>query len=169
MHGRNIEIKARMTNPERISEKAHALSDSSPVTLIQTDTFYHCPNGRLKLREFQDGHGELIFYNRADGNNPKLSKYYRFETDRPKDLHQILRLGYSIIGVVHKTRILLLHGQTRIHLDDVENLGKFIELEVVMTQNQSEEEATGIAEKLMRELGISPDDLIDRAYIDLLT
>lgn len=169
MQGRNIEIKARMANPELTSIKAHALSDTAPEKLIQTDTFFHCPNGRLKLREFGNGNGELIFYNRTDGSKPKLSQYYRYETNAPEDLLQILHLSFNVKGVVRKTRVLLIYGQTRIHLDDVENLGKFIELEVVMSQDQTQDEATGIAENLMHELGISTDDLIDKAYIDLLS
>ena len=59
-------------------------------------------------------------------------------------------------------------GQTRVHLDEVEGLGTFVELEVVLRPDQSPAEGTLIATGLMKKLGISDDQLVDRAYLDLL-
>lgn len=39
-------------------------------------------------------------------------------------------MSLGIKGVVKKTRHLYIHEHTRIHIDDVENLGKFVEIEV---------------------------------------
>ncbi len=80
----------------------------------------------------------------------------------------MLELAYGIRGVVRKTRYLYLAGQTRIHLDDVEGLGRFMELEVVLEEGQSDAEGQKIAEDLMSALGVERDDLIDGAYMDLL-
>jgi predicted adenylyl cyclase CyaB len=71
-------------------------------------------------------------------------------------------------GVVRKTRYLYLAGQTRIHLDDVEGLGHFMELEVVLRADQSDAEGQAIAEDLMVRLGVRKDDLLEGAYMDLL-
>ena len=71
-------------------------------------------------------------------------------------------------GVVRKRRELILIGQTRVHLDDVEGLGHFMELEVVMREGQSNEDGQQIAQGLMSELGIEESDLIACAYIDLM-
>ena len=168
MQGRNIEIKARVPDRDRTLKRALTLSDTKPVTLHQTDTFFNCPNGRLKLREFENGTAELIFYNREDSSQPKMSEYYRYETVNASLLSQILDKGFHIKGIVRKQRVLLHHGQTRIHLDQVEGLGDFLELEVVLTPDQSEEEGGAIAQNLMQKLGISTEDLIEQAYIDLL-
>ena len=70
--------------------------------------------------------------------------------------------------MVRKERRLFLVGQTRIHLDRVDNLGDFVELEVVMEPTQTMEDGVDIAYRLMEALGISERDLIDCAYIDLL-
>ena len=67
-----------------------------------------------------------------------------------------------------KTRYLYLVGQTRIHLDDVEGLGQFMELEVVLEEGQSDADGQRIAEVLMSALGVESEDLIDGAYMDLL-
>jgi predicted adenylyl cyclase CyaB len=77
-------------------------------------------------------------------------------------------LAYGIRGVVKKNRYLYMVGQTRIHLDEVEGLGHFMELEVVMREGQSDAEGQAIAEDLMRRLGIREDALIEGAYMDLL-
>jgi predicted adenylyl cyclase CyaB len=68
---------------------------------------------------------------------------------------------------VRKERELFLAADTRIHLDEVESLGHFLELEVMLSGG---DEAAGRARcsELMRALGVNDADLIDRAYIDML-
>lgn len=58
-------------------------------------------------------------------------------------------------------------GQTRIHLDDVVGLGKFMELEVVLKPGQTDAQGQAEAELLMAKLGIKETDLIDSAYMDM--
>jgi adenylate cyclase class IV len=70
---RNIEIKARIVSTEAMHPIAVALADSGPTPIAQGDTFFACDAGRLKLRDFGDGRGELIFYRRADDAGPKTS------------------------------------------------------------------------------------------------
>lgn len=81
---------------------------------------------------------------------------------------ETLSAALGVIGTVRKHRVLYLSGQTRIHLDDVEGLGDFLELEVVLDDGQSTAEAERIANDLMAQLGITGDDLVAVAYIDLL-
>jgi len=166
--GRNIEIKARIEDPGFVFNKAREISDTDPQIINQVDTFFKCATGRLKLREFPEGNGELIFYNRQDSSGPKLSEYIRYETPNPRMLYDILKESNGILGVVRKERKLLIIGQTRIHIDHVENLGHFIELEVVLDNNETVEYGTEIADNLIRILEIKSENLIDSAYIDLL-
>lgn len=79
-----------------------------------------------------------------------------------------MKLALGIIGSVKKTRYFFLYEQTRIHVDRVENLGDFLELEVVLLPKQSAEEGKEIAEFLMNKLDIVKENLIKEAYIDLL-
>jgi predicted adenylyl cyclase CyaB len=113
-------------------------------------------------------HGQLIYYERPDQDGPKRSDYYISETSNPQALKKVLGLAYSIRGVVIKTRYLYMVGQTRIHLDDVEGLGQFMELEVVMCEGQTDAEGQRIVEDLMQKLGILKEDLLEGAYIDLM-
>ena len=164
----NIEIKARVKDFESLRQAAARRSDTPCQIISQEDTFFHCPQGRLKLRELAQNRGQLIYYQRQDVTGPKHSEYMIYETDSPASLKLILAKAFGIRGVVSKTRYLYLAGQTRIHLDDVQGLGKFMELEVVLLPGQTDAEGQVIAASLMHELGIHEQDLIDSAYMDLI-
>jgi predicted adenylyl cyclase CyaB len=110
----------------------------------------------------------LIYYLRSDQEGPKRSDYHIFETPDPENLKRILQLAYGIRGVVRKTRYLYIVGQTRLHLDNVEGLGQFMELEVVMQEAQSDAVGQKIAEGLMSSLGVEKGDLLEGAYMDLI-
>ncbi|XP_041576624.2 uncharacterized protein [Taeniopygia guttata] len=136
--------------------------------LLQTDTFFHVPRGRLKLRRTQDGRGELIFYERPDRAGPKLSLFSTSPTADPEGLQAVLSQSLGVLGTVRKERLLLLLGQTRLHLDRVEGLGDFLELEVVLRPEQSEQDGQRVAQELLRDLGVADSDLVPGAYLDLL-
>jgi len=138
------------------------------VELRQHDIFYRVESGRLKLRQFPEGPAELIRYQRADTAGPKTSNYDIFRTDDGQALHGILTAALGIRGEVTKVRTLVMVGRTRIHLDEVEGLGSFLELEVVLAEGEHEAAGQAEADVLMEKLGIGPDDLVTGAYIDLL-
>ena len=164
----NIEIKARIRDFAEIKSRAARLSDISPQVIPQEDTFFSTPQGRLKLRVISESQGQLIYYRRPDQEGPKRSNYHISHTSDPANLRRVLELAYGIRGVVRKTRYLYLVGQTRVHLDDVEGLGQFLELEVVMRDGQADAEGEAIAKALMASLGVEKSDLLEGAYMDLL-
>ena len=164
----NIEIKARVRKFDELRQRAEALSDSPVQVIHQEDTFFNTEKGRLKLRVLATDRAQLIYYVRSDQEGPKRSNYHIFETPDPENLKRVLELAYGIRGVVKKTRYLYMAGQTRIHLDEVEGLGHFMELEVVMQAGQSDAEGQEIAEKLRVDLDVEKADLLEGAYMDLL-
>jgi predicted adenylyl cyclase CyaB len=163
----NIEIKAVVNNFSRLKYLVELISDSPCKVLHQEDTFFNVPEGRLKLRIFSRGRGELIFYSRTDIEGPKRSEYTISKTDDPYSLKASLSFALGVRGTVRKRRFLYKVGQTRVHLDKVEELGNFIELEVVMRPEQKVSEGVAISEALMSKLEIRNEDLIEGAYIDL--
>ncbi|MCU0487056.1 MAG: class IV adenylate cyclase [Anaerolineales bacterium] len=165
---RNVEIKARVTDLASIEVQASMLAQPGPRLIIQEDIFFFVPQGRLKLRKFDAAHGELIYYEREDTLEPKESFYLRSATADPDGLTETLKAALGLRGVVRKQRTLYLVGQTRVHLDRVEGLGDFVELEVVLGEGQSVEDGAQVAQALMQALGIRADGLITGAYIDLL-
>ncbi|MGE8687010.1 MAG: class IV adenylate cyclase [Achromobacter sp.] len=165
---RNVEIKARVDSLAAIEPLAAAMSGQEPVSIAQDDTFFACANGRLKLRAFADGTGELIFYRRSDSAGPKESFYVISRTDAPDSLREALTLAYGTVGRVRKQRRLYMAGRTRIHLDLVEGLGEFLELEVVLREGETPDAGMEEARSLMAGLGVAPEQLVSGAYVDLL-
>jgi predicted adenylyl cyclase CyaB len=165
---RNIEIKARIASVDELMPRARALARRDAQRIEQDDTFFRVPHGRLKLRTFADGSAELIHYQRADRREAKLSDYRRVPAPDAAALRVALERALGALGRVRKQRWLLLAGQTRIHLDRVEGLGDFIELEVVLRDDQSAADGARIADQLMHELGLARAERIAGAYLDLL-
>ena len=164
----NIEIKARVSNPDRLWTLAGALSDIPPVRIEQRDTYFACPHGRLKLRQINHSDAQLIFYRRPDACLPKQSNYHISTIGDPENLLAVLGNAIGIQATIIKTRMLFVVGQTRIHLDDVDGLGSFVELEVVLRDTQPPEEGISIARELMKDFGIEENDLIAGSYLDLI-
>ena len=165
---RNVEIKARVRDVAALLERAAAIADAGPKRIDQDDTFFACAHGRLKLRQFSPERGELIHYFRANSAGPRVSSYNIVPTAAPDALRDTLAAAIGTAGRVIKVRQLYLAGQTRIHVDAVKDLGDFVELEVVLRDDQSEDDGVNIAHQLMQSLGIAETDLLDVAYVDLL-
>ena len=165
---RNVEIKARIAGVDALTPLAARLADSGPLILEQDDTFFACPGGRLKLRNQFAAGAELIFYRRPDESGPKESFYVRAAVPDPAAMRTLLELAYGQSGRVRKRRVLFLAGRTRIHLDAVEGLGEFLELEVVLHDGESTQAGVAEARKIMAALGVEPGQLIEGAYVDHL-
>jgi predicted adenylyl cyclase CyaB len=165
----NVEIKARLRDRGRVERLVSERADYGPELIVQEDVFFPCASGRLKLRRFSETSGELIYYRRLDTEEPTESEFQKAPTGDPGAMASTMRAALGEIGVVRKHRTLYLIGQTRIHLDEVEGLGDWLELEVVLEDGQTAEDGAGVARDLMVMLSIVEDDLEARAYFDLLT
>jgi adenylate cyclase len=164
----NIEIKARLRDLETVRARAESLSDTPVQVIPQEDTFFNVPRGRLKLRELAPDRAQLVYYERPDVAGPKRSDYILAATSEPSVLKAALTAALGVRGVIRKRRFLYLAGQTRIHLDEVEDLGTFMELEVVLRPGQTDAEGRAVAEDLLARLGVQEEDWIEGAYLDLL-
>jgi predicted adenylyl cyclase CyaB len=164
----NIEIKAIVRDINDLRQKAEALSDVPAQVISQEDTFFMSNKGRLKLRQLGSDHGQLVYYERINATGPKRSEYFISETSDPTTLKVTLSAALGVRGIIRKKRTLYLTGQTRIHLDEVEGLGEFMELEVVLHTGQSDSEGQAIACDLMERLGIQQEDLLEGTYLDLM-
>jgi adenylate cyclase class IV len=173
---RNIEIKARLPEgPAAVVPRAQALGAHGPTLIEQDDSFYPAKQGRLKLRRLADGSAELIHYQRPDQAQAKASDYVRVllpDASTAEALHTALSRAQGLQGRVRKQRWLLLLDEagfhTRIHLDEVHDLGAFIELEVVLQPGQTDAQGQQVAETLMQRLGLAGAERLHGAYLDLL-
>ncbi|MBI5743737.1 MAG: class IV adenylate cyclase [Elusimicrobia bacterium] len=163
----NIEIKARAADWPGQLRKGLALADSSE-RLLQSDTFFNCSNGRLKLREQRGAGDYLVFYRRAGVKGPKASEYTLVPVKRAADTKRSLTRLLGVTKKVIKKRLVCHAGRTRIHFDEVKGLGRFIELEVVMKPGEAAAAGRREAARLMLALGIKKADLLAGTYADML-
>ncbi len=167
---RNVEIKAKIASASDFEETKNVLLKmprvANAIEIQQEDFFYKCENGRLKLRVFDDDSGNLIQYARADVIGPKCSTYRIYETKDASSLKDVLQEALETTCIVRKKRLLYIVEQTRVHLDVVEGLGYFVELEVVLKEEQTIQQGQDIARGLAAQLNLT--NLISEAYADLL-
>jgi adenylate cyclase class IV len=119
----NLEIKAEIANWEATRHAVRQLATERLGHQRQIDTYFHCRQGRLKLREIQGKVSQLIWYERPDVEGPKTSRYQLVEVGEAAPLRNLLATAWGIRGTVRKSREIYLYQQVRIHLDRVEELG----------------------------------------------
>jgi homotetrameric cytidine deaminase len=128
---RNVELKAVDPDPARSLAVARDLGAEDRGILRQRDTYFRTRSGRLKLREEEPGGATLIQYDRPDAAQARESRYRLTAVPDPEELRASLDAALGTLVVVDKERRLLLWEGVRIHLDTVEGLGSFVELEGV--------------------------------------
>jgi adenylate cyclase class 2 len=165
---RNLEIKAIDPDPPATLRAALELGAEDEGWLHQRDTYFHAVQGRLKLREAPPEPAELIAYARAELAGPKVSLYRVVQVADHHALIDALTDSLGVRVVVEKARRLLLWRNVRIHLDRVEGLGDFVELEAVATQPGGLEVERDRVEQLRATLGIADAHLVAHGYADLL-
>jgi homotetrameric cytidine deaminase len=165
---RNVELKARDPDPARSLERALALGAEDRGEIRQRDTYFAGARGRIKLREQDPGEDELIQYSRDNSPDARTSSYRRVPTGEADALRAALDDAYGTLVTVTKRRRLLLWERVRIHLDEVEGLGSYLEFEAVADGDSDLSAESEKVERLRRELGIEDEDLIATSYSDLL-
>jgi homotetrameric cytidine deaminase len=164
---RNIELKARDPQPGRTLELALAAGAEDQGELAQRDTYFARARGRLKLRE-EAGAAELIQYRRADMPDARESEYRRIPAADAPALREALDAALGTLVVVEKRRRLLFWDGVRIHLDDVQGVGGFVELEAVAAPGSDLAAERDKVERLRAALEIADDRLVAQSYSDLL-
>ncbi len=163
---KNLEIKAIVTDPGVLRRRVRGLPAQLASDERQTDTYFKVPRGRLKLRERSSGRHELIFYRRAETSAERVSNYFLYHVDDASPLKRFLTDSFGVRVVVAKRRAVYLFENARIHLDAVNGLGRFAEIEVLI--ERGERQAQRLMAELLRRLAIERKDLIRASYSDLL-
>ena len=165
---RNIELKASDPDPSTSLEICRALGAEDCGTIVQRDTYFAVTHGGLKLREEKPGHPHLIQFERASEPQQRESRYRIAEVDDGEALCTALAAALGIRRVVVKRRHLLLWKSVRIHLDEVEQLGSFIELEAVAPPDSDLALEHQLIAELREALGITDDRLVALGYAEQL-
>ncbi|MFH0814578.1 MAG: class IV adenylate cyclase [Candidatus Falkowbacteria bacterium] len=166
---KNIELKVAVKNFNEIKKLLKKNSAKPIGVLRQIDTYYTCQKGRLKIREINNKEFEILFYQRSDKKRSKISDYEMFRL-KPCQLNTMKRIfgrAYGVKVVVKKKRELWIYKNTRIHLDRVNKLGNFLELETVV-KNISLEQAQKEHQGAIGLLNFGKYKRINGSYSDLL-
>jgi predicted adenylyl cyclase CyaB len=163
---RNLEAKFRLDDLPQARERAVAIGYTQRSVLRQRDTFFRCTSGKLKLRE-EDGRAMLIHYGRRAADALQLSTYEIVEIIDPENTRATLAAALGVIAEVRKERTLLMRANVRLHLDRVEALGEFGEIEAVIADGSDPERSRTAVDEILAALQISRERLIDVSYFEL--
>ena len=165
----NVEFKARTTDLDKARAVLAAEGATGPDVDHQIDTYFRVPHGRLKLREGTVERA-LIHYDRPDTLTPKRSDVTLYPTaEDASALKAALTAALGVLAVVDKRREIYFVGNVKIHLDRVEGLGAFIEVEAIADDtHQTEAVLRAQCERLLDAFGVVRSDLVAVSYSDLL-
>ena len=162
------EIKAKCKNIAQIRNKLQSKGAWLRGIDHQVDTYFKVNSGRLKLREGEI-ENNLIHYHRENQAGPKQSQVTLFQSQPKSNLKEILRNALGVLAVVDKQREIYFIENVKFHLDEVQNLGSFVEIEAIDKSG-----ALGEAKLLeqcyyyLELLGIQETELISVSYSDLV-
>lgn len=163
-----VEIKAKCASPEKIRT---ILEENKAVFKgidHQIDTYFKANHGRLKLREGTI-ENNLIQYFRENTSHPKASKVALYKSKPESTLKEVLSNALGVLVVVDKKRAIYFIDNVKFHIDQVNGLGSFMEIEAI-----DDAEVIGEAKLLeqcnyfIKLLGVKEEDLVTHSYSDLL-
>jgi len=168
MNHLNVEFKARCADLDAVRATLRQLGAAGPTVDHQIDTYFTVPNGRLKLRE---GNVEraLIQYHRPDHTGPKTSDVTLVPMpDETAALNEALTRALGVDIVVDKLREIWWLDNVKLHVDCVNGLGTFIEVEAIACEGLSERELRGQCDRLLEALGVKETDLVATSYSNMI-
>jgi len=172
---RNLELKAAYADFDHARAVVRGMGGRFEHVERQEDVYFHVRSGRLKVRRRviarPDGEtrtAELVGYVRADQSGFRGSEYTVVPVQDADVLEAALRATLGVFKVVRKRREVHLYRNARVHLDEVEGLGKYLEIEIVLSSPEEETAAGGFSAELTRRFEIDPGEMISGSYSDLL-
>ncbi|MGH7247419.1 MAG: class IV adenylate cyclase [Pseudomonadota bacterium] len=166
---RNLEAKFPLDDHARARVSAEAIGYTERAILRQRDTFFHVARGKLKLREIAgEAGGALIYYRREGSGELQLSGYEIVPVADPAAMRAMLAAALGILAEVRKVRMLLMRSNVRLHLDRVEDLGDYGEIEAVIAEGDDPEDSRAAVDQLLGALGVAPSELIGVSYFEML-
>ncbi len=165
---KNVEIKAKCDYPEKIEKILLEKGADYKGLDHQTDTYFNVNTGRLKMR-IGNIEKSLIFYNRPNIKGPKQSTFNLYLSDNIEELKPLLISSLGIMVEVRKHRKIFFIDHVKFHIDVVDGLGDFVEIEVGdLDDTRTIDELQNLCDYYIRLLGIKEENLINISYSDML-
>ncbi|MEM9064642.1 MAG: class IV adenylate cyclase [Planctomycetota bacterium] len=163
---KNVEFKAELRDAKLAADILRTIGATHIATLEQTDTYYNVASGRLKRRECVGEPTEYIRYERPDAAEPRISEFTIYSENEA--IAQFGTRPLPVRAVVKKTRELWMHGPVRVHLDDVERLGRFLEFEALLGRGCAESRGRELVTMLRDKLAPVIGEPVSRGYADMI-
>jgi len=129
----NLELKIKVESHTKLINVLRRINAEKKGILRQKDVYYKTKNGLLKLRIERNSFTLVKYLRNEKGKRWSNYELLRLEGQNPE---KYLRDIFKIDTIVEKKRILYLYKNTRIHLDEVKGLGKFLELETLIVSTR---------------------------------
>lgn len=164
----NVEIKAKCYNKNSIRETLKSKNADFKGVDYQIDTYFKVNKGRLKLRE-GNIENSLIFYERENKEGPKQSNVILLKTSKDPALKEILLKLFEVLATVDKKREIYFIDNVKFHIDEVNELGNFVEIEAIDNNGSlGKEKLLKQCQHYMQLFNIQEEDLISKSYSDML-
>jgi adenylate cyclase, class 2 len=164
---RNLEAKFSLPDLTEARNRAEGIGFVFSGLLIQRDTFFVVSSGKLKLRE-QDANAWLIHYRRDHSRQLELSNYDIVAVSEADATRAMLTAALGKHAEVRKERTLLTRRNIRLHLDRVDGLGDFGEIEAILPEDRHAEDYRAEVDQILEALGVKESDLIGVSYFELM-
>ncbi len=165
---KNVEIKAKCKFPEKVEKILLENSADFKGLDHQTDTYFNVKNGRLKMR-IGNIEKSLIFYDRPNIKGPKKSTFNLYRSDDLEALKPLLISSLGIMVEVKKHRKIFFIDHVKFHIDEVDGLGNFVEIEVGdLNDTKTVDELQNLCDYYIKLLGVKEENLINISYSDML-
>jgi adenylate cyclase, class 2 len=161
----NFEFKAELRDLALARSICAALGARRILDFVQTDTYFRIASGRLKRREMPGEPAEYIFYDRVNHPSPRASHFVIYSEEQARE-----RFGEGPLPVwvvVRKHRELWMLGNVRIHLDEVEGLGTFLEFEAMVSQDHDAARCHQALARMRQAFAPVLGEAIDCSYSDM--
>jgi adenylate cyclase, class 2 len=165
---KNYEFKARSTRNDVLSQLLLAQNALFQGIDFQQDTYFNVENGRLKLRE-GNIENQLIHYIRPNDPSAKISEVELCASPPDSNLKVLLTKALGVKVIVRKTRQIYFIDNVKFHLDEVEGLGQFMEIEAIdRDDSRSVESLKAQCDYYQSLLGVNAEDIVALSYSDML-
>lgn len=164
----NVEIKAKSKKNAEIRKLLEERNADFKGKDHQIDTYFKVNNGRLKLREGSI-ENNLIHYNRQNQKGPKQADIILYKPEPKSTLKELLVAALGVLTIVDKQREIYFIENVKFHLDQVKNLGTFMEIEAIDRDGSiGREKLLDQCEHYMKMFGISEHNLVSNSYSDMI-
>jgi len=164
----NIEIKAKCNDPTEIRNILNSRNADFKGTDRQVDTYFKARNGRFKMREGSIEYS-LVFYDREDIAGPKKSDVIYYHPRKTDPTKQQLSKAIGKLVIVDKQREIYYIDNVKFHIDTVQKLGNFVEIEAIDNTGEiGSEKLYEQCQEYLKLFNILEEDLLTNSYSDML-